>query len=379
MDISAAQGRHAFSVWLRTGHRPRRPSGDIELKFNPYHDPRNGRFTFAPGGPRSVSNIVVSDRYSALATSSRDSATGSSNASHLGSPNALGGMPIGVNLDDDATVALFDPPMAPGPTRTGRGSNIRAFEDPMTLEQSFPGLHHAPGGAIVAVADTLFDLTGPANAMTTEVLRNQSRQLMSQIKTIDPAWHYDEMAPTDAFGNPIYTVQGLIARVNELRFQRAAVIARAMGDYKALQVEMLRFVQRRADDAYDRGVALLKAGRLTPRLSKQEALGNYIDREVRRELRNQYNRLGIDSAGAGPVRVNRRENISSGGDLTYRRPDARVNDVAFDVTLTRKTLGTAQVRGFFDADFHPSRVVIIRPRQLGADYTYAITRPEKKP
>jgi hypothetical protein len=123
---------------------------------------------------------------------------------------------------------------------------------------------------------------------------------------------------------------------------------------------------------------LLKAGQLTPRLSDQEALGNYVDRQVRRNLRNRYAQFGVDSAGAGPVRVNRRENISSGNDLTYRRPDARVNDVAFDVTLTRKTLGTPQVRGFFNADFRPSSVVIIRPRQLGANHSYLIPRPETK-
>ncbi len=81
-----------------------------------------------------------------------------------------------------------------------------------------------------------------------------------------------------------------------------------------------------------------------------------------------------DSAGAGPVRFNRREN----NELTYRRSGARVNDVAFDVTLTRKTLSTPQVRGFFDADSRPSRVVIIRPRQIGADHTYAIPCPETK-
>ena len=248
----------------------------------------------------------------------------------------------------------------------------------MTLEQSFPGLRNSPGGAVVAVADGLFDLTGPANAMTAEVLDNQARQLSAQIKAIDPAWHYDEIVPTDALGNRIETTQGLTAKVNDLRFQRAAVTARVRGDYESLQVETLRFVQRNADAAYDQGVTLLKAGRLASRLSDQEALGNYVDQQVRRSLRERYNQSGIDSAGTGPVRVNRRENNSSGGELTYRRPDARVNDVAFDVTLTRKTLSTPQVRGFFDADFRPSRVVIIRPRQLGADYTYAIPRPETK-
>lgn len=184
--------------------------------------------------------------------------------------------------------------------------------------------------------------------------------------------------PTDPLGDRIETIQGLTAKVNDLRFQRAAVTARVRGVYDLVQVETLRFVQQRADTAYDQGLALFKAGQLTPRLSDQEALGSYVDRQVRRNLRDRYSRSGIDSAGAGPVRVNCRENNSSGGDLTYRHPDARVDDVAFDVTLARETLSTPQVRGFFDADFRPSRVIIIRPRQLGTDHTYAIPRPETK-
>jgi hypothetical protein len=115
---------------------------------------------------------------------------------------------------------------------------------------------------------------------------------------------------------------------------------------------------------------------LPVRLSEQEALGNYIDREVRRDLRVRHGQSGIDSGGSGPVRVNRRENNTSGSETTFRRPDARVGSVAYDVTLTRKTLQTAQVRGFFASDFHPSQVVIARPRQIGSDSTYIITRLE---
>lgn len=47
----------AFTHYLRTGQRLPEESfiekTDVELKFNPYHDPRNGQFTFAPGGPRT--------------------------------------------------------------------------------------------------------------------------------------------------------------------------------------------------------------------------------------------------------------------------------------------------------------------------------------
>lgn len=41
----------AFSIYLRTGKRTS-PS-PVEFKFNPYHDPQDGRFTFAPGGGTS--------------------------------------------------------------------------------------------------------------------------------------------------------------------------------------------------------------------------------------------------------------------------------------------------------------------------------------
>lgn len=37
-----------FEFWLRTGRR--KPSGPGELKFNPWHDPDDGRFTFAGQG-----------------------------------------------------------------------------------------------------------------------------------------------------------------------------------------------------------------------------------------------------------------------------------------------------------------------------------------
>ncbi|MDV3459032.1 hypothetical protein RZN05_18685 [Sphingomonas sp. HF-S4] len=58
MDIAAEQRRRSFGVWLRTGRRP--TLGDQpEVKFNPWHDPNDGRFTFSgsgeyydPGSPR---------------------------------------------------------------------------------------------------------------------------------------------------------------------------------------------------------------------------------------------------------------------------------------------------------------------------------------
>jgi hypothetical protein len=59
---------------------------------------------------------------------------------------------------------------------------------------------------------------------------------------------------------------------------------------------------------------------------------------------------------------------------TYRRSNARIADVAFDVTRTEKTMATPQARRFFQADFKPAGVVIIRPGQLGGRTTFAPSR-----
>lgn len=54
MHFSANDRRTAFSMWLRTGRWPRvEAARGVEVKFNPWHDPRNGRFTFGPGGSRT--------------------------------------------------------------------------------------------------------------------------------------------------------------------------------------------------------------------------------------------------------------------------------------------------------------------------------------
>ena len=48
MQNSDSQTRRDFSRWLRTGAPP--PDGAIEFKFNPWHDPTDGRFTFTGAG-----------------------------------------------------------------------------------------------------------------------------------------------------------------------------------------------------------------------------------------------------------------------------------------------------------------------------------------
>jgi hypothetical protein len=65
--------RRAFAHYLRTGCIVSGPVEPLETKFNPYHDPENGQFTFAPGGPQSLSNVMISDRHSNATRSARQS------------------------------------------------------------------------------------------------------------------------------------------------------------------------------------------------------------------------------------------------------------------------------------------------------------------
>jgi hypothetical protein len=51
MDFLAHARRRAFSLWLRTGRLPRWARGATsEVKYNPWHDQEDGRFTFAGTG-----------------------------------------------------------------------------------------------------------------------------------------------------------------------------------------------------------------------------------------------------------------------------------------------------------------------------------------
>lgn len=198
MDISSEAYRRVHSHWLRTGrwligHSQR----DIELKFNPYHDPRNGQFTFAPGGPRSLSHVVVSHgrreagRMNVPATRvsahpAQQSTIESTNARSTTLSEA-----VYRPEEDGATFAATSLPRPPG---VSRGSNSRAFQDPITLQQAFPGLQGMPGGAILALGDSLLDVTGPARELTSQLTHDLTNTLINQIKAIDPHFGWIALA-----------------------------------------------------------------------------------------------------------------------------------------------------------------------------------------
>ncbi|WP_253201345.1 hypothetical protein [Sphingomonas quercus] len=110
--------------------------------------------------------------------------------------------------------------------------------------------------------------------------------MIGQIRAVDPSYGFESLGfPT--------TLQGQINQVNALRFDRAVVLMRKEGELQPMQTETLRFMQESADIAYKEGLRQLQAGKLNVRLSEQEALGNFIDREVRRDCGAAYATMAL--------------------------------------------------------------------------------------
>lgn len=356
----AVQEISAFSFYLRTGRR--REDDRVERKYNHWHDPGDGRFTFSGQGRYFSGGAAARGQAQA---SSRRPVGGDVSNGQIGlrqRANLLAG-PSQLNDSEPVKLALN----GRNPRVRMRGNGGPPLHDPRTLEQVFPGLFNSPAGTIVAVADNLLGLTDPSRAQTTELSKAYANRLVREIQAIDPTFH--RSLPTAGYPP---TSEGQANHINDLRLARAKAYYQRR-ELRPLQVEIVRFLQRSADDAYSRGLEELKAGRLHVRLSPQEALGNYVDREVARELTRLFNRLSIASGRGELAQVNRRAYHRP--ENTYSRPDARVGNVSFDWSLTPKNLTTPQIRNFFRSDFQPEVVVIIRPSQLGRPTLYAIKKP----
>jgi hypothetical protein len=252
-------------------------------------------------------------------------------------------------------------------TWPGRNRPSGVIDD---LKDVFPSwFPDAPVSAILAPIDGVLNLSGPGEAANEAATRVMRDYLIAQIKAVNPHYVHEWLDP----GDMPTTWQGRANLINGLLAERAAALYKFRGDFGPLQVETLRFLQRRVDKAYRDGVGLFNQGDLKVRLSREEAIGNYVDRKAREDLRDLYNSLNIPYRPNSPISVNSREYDSSEDAKSYRIPDSKVGDVAFEVTLTQKLPNDPQIRGFFNSDFKPSAVVIIRPNQLGG--SYLIPRP----
>jgi hypothetical protein len=161
--------------------------------------------------------------------------------------------------------------------------------------------------------------------------------------------------------------------INDLMFIRAQVYYQVKHDIRPLQVEMVRFLQRTVDQAYKQAKEELNKEGLKVLLSPSEAIGNRVDVLVRNALKLEFETHGIKFGQGQNITINNKDVSSL--DQSYRRPDARLEKVAFDWSLSAKTFSNAQIRGFFRADSAPDYVVIVRPSMLGGASVYLIPRP----
>lgn len=177
-----------------------------------------------------------------------------------------------------------------------RGSNGPP-DDYTRLEDVFPGLRDAPGLAIpLAPIDGFLGVSSLADEANLEATLARYDQLVADIKRIDPSFADQELLPPGGIAGLSW--QGRANLINGLLLQRAAAYYRT-GDIGPLQVETLRFLQDAVDAAYSDAVSAVDTGRLQPRLSREEAIGNRIDDLVRQDLKDLFNIYGIPSA---PVR-----------------------------------------------------------------------------
>jgi hypothetical protein len=337
----------AFGYWLRTG------------RFAP------GRGTLPPRSSHSPQSATSASHRPRVRETADERAI-SQNRNELGGPA----------IPSEKPARLIPAQHRPTP-RTGiSGNGGPRLNDPLTLDRVFSGASTKPSGisslpgSIIAMADNILDITGPGARLTEQLAVDHTNLLIRQIRQIDPNFEHASL------GFP-RTLDGQINMIRDLRIKRALAFYRVKGELRPMQVEVLRHLQEQTDRTYDKSVTLFNSGRLRVRLSREEAIGNFVDREVRKSLRNLFNQYGMSVSQDGPFRIIGREYISSGSDRTFRVPDARSGEIAFDVTLARKTMKTPQVRGFFSADFHPQAVVIVRPSQLGSGSTYRISKPGK--
>jgi hypothetical protein len=247
-------------------------------------------------------------------------------------------------------------------------------DDYTRLEDVFPGLREAPAlGIPLAPIDGFLGDSAAADEADQEVVWGQYWALVHQIKQVDPTFKDEELFPPGKIDG--LTRQGRTNLINHLRMVRAAAYYRMRGDVGFLQVETLRFLQNAVDAAYAEAVAAADAGRLKPRLSREEAIGSRVDFIVRGDLRQLFDEYGIPYGPRANLTINNRDYETTDNSSSYRIPDARLGDVTFDWTLSPKTISSAQIRGFFRADSQPRAVIVIRPSQFRGDSTYLIPRP----
>lgn len=130
----------AFSWWLRTGTLPpvRSPDG-LELKFNPWHDPADGRFTFAGSGHRygaGEADGINRGRSRTSASAGGPSALGKLRKSRIASLPIAGSQPAQLPKRERRKPMTYASPAV----RPGRIDGRRPGNEPGSLTEFIGGV-----------------------------------------------------------------------------------------------------------------------------------------------------------------------------------------------------------------------------------------------
>jgi hypothetical protein len=301
-------------------------------------------------------------------------------AGSAGSESALRG-PLTSPLDDGVyRPGLDHPSVTPvGGAEEEEEESPRGSPGDLTrLEDVFPGFKTAHTLEIIMTPiDRFLEVGALADGVNEVGTETQWDKLVSQIREIDPSFSDDQLFPPGRVAGLSWEARDNL--INNLRMQRALAFYKLRGDAEPLQVETLLFLQKAVNSAYDEGVAAYEAGKLNARVSRQHAIGVYMDGIVRSRLKNLFTDFSIPYGPGGDITINNRDYDTSTPQKTYKLPDARVGDLSYDWTLAPKTISDDQIQGFFNADSKPRGVVIIRPTKIGKTSTYLIPRPPETP
>ena len=248
-------------------------------------------------------------------------------------------------------------------------------EDVSTLQEMFPGLKEHPlATAVMAPLDHFIGFSSMADQVGRLAQARIYQSLLNEIKAIDPKYNDFAYFPPGGFAGLPQADRNRI--VDSTLMDRASAYYRVRGDARPLQIETLKFLRKTVDKAVTDAIQADHAGILTPRLSRQEAIGNFVDKVVRGQLKYLYNEHYIPYGVGKNIRINNRDYDTSSSRKNYVIPDARIADTAFDWTIRMKKGSDAQIKGFFAADSKPIGVVIIRPSQIDPNGgAYYIPRP----
>jgi hypothetical protein len=230
----------------------------------------------------------------------------------------------------------------------------------------FPSLKDHPyATALIAPVDHFIGFSSMADQVGRTASAMVYQNLTNEIKAIDPKYNDAALFPPGGFaGLPQADRNRIIERT---LMDRASAYYRVRGDARPLQIETLKFLRKTVDKAFADAVQADHAGILIHRLSRQEAIGNFVDKAVRDQLKDLYNKSAVPYGAGQNIRINNRDYDSSSSQKNYVIPDARIADTAFDWTIRMKKSSDSQIRGFFAADARPKGVVIIRPSQIDSN------------